>query len=48
MITYNIHYTYILCVGVEYEFLKRYDQSIINYRKGVEIAEHYLGMFICV
>ena len=34
-------------IGVEYEFLKRYDQSIINYRKGVEIAEHYLGMFIC-
>ena len=30
-------------IGVEQEFLKRYDQSIISYRKGVEVAERYLG-----
>ena len=30
-------------IGVEQEFLKRYDQSLISYRKGVEVAERYLG-----
>lgn len=30
-------------IGVEQEFLKRFDQSILSYRKGVEIAERYLG-----
>lgn len=30
-------------IGVEQEFLKRYDQSMISYRKGVEVAERYLG-----
>jgi tetratricopeptide (TPR) repeat protein len=30
-------------VGVEQEFLKRYDLSIQSYKKGVEITERYLG-----
>jgi tetratricopeptide (TPR) repeat protein len=30
-------------IGVEQEFLKRLDQSILSYRKGVEVAERYLG-----
>ena len=30
-------------IGVEQEFLKRYDQSMLSYRKGVEVAERYLG-----
>ena len=29
--------------GVEQEFLKRFDQSIMNYKKGFEVAERYLG-----
>ncbi len=29
--------------GVEQEFLKRFEDSVINYRKGVEVAERYLG-----
>lgn len=29
--------------GVEQEFLKRYDQSVMNYKKGHEVAERYLG-----
>lgn len=29
--------------GVEQEFLKRYDQSMMNYKKGFEVAERYLG-----
>jgi hypothetical protein len=30
-------------IGVENEFLKRYEQSMQSYRKGVEVAEKYLG-----
>jgi tetratricopeptide (TPR) repeat protein len=30
-------------IGVEQEFLKRYEQSILSYKKGVEVAERYLG-----
>lgn len=30
-------------IGVENEFLKRYEQSMLSYRKGVEVAERYLG-----
>jgi hypothetical protein len=30
-------------IGVEQEFLKRFDQSTLSYRKGVEVAERYLG-----
>ena len=30
-------------IGVEQEFLKRYEHSILSYRKGVEVAERYLG-----
>jgi len=30
-------------IGVENEFLKRLDQSLLSYRKGVEVAERYLG-----
>lgn len=30
-------------IGVEHEFLKRYEQSMQSYRKGVEVAERYLG-----
>mmetsp|Transcript_18010 Transcript_18010/g.24726 ORF Transcript_18010/g.24726 Transcript_18010/m.24726 type:complete len:318 (+) Transcript_18010:48-1001(+) len=30
-------------IGVEHEFLKRYEQSILSYKKGVEVAERYLG-----
>lgn len=30
-------------VGVEYEFLKKYDQSLQSYRKGVEVSERFLG-----
>lgn len=30
-------------IGVEQEFLKRYEQSMLSYRKGVEIGERYLG-----
>jgi tetratricopeptide (TPR) repeat protein len=30
-------------LGVEQEFLKRYEQSVISYSKGVEVAERYLG-----
>jgi hypothetical protein len=28
---------------VENEFLKKYEQSTLSYRKGVEVAERYLG-----
>jgi hypothetical protein len=28
---------------VEQEFLKKFDQSLSSYRKGVEVAERYLG-----
>jgi tetratricopeptide (TPR) repeat protein len=37
-------------IGVEQEFLKRFDQSMLSYRKGVEVAERYLGSkhAICV
>lgn len=31
-------------IGVEQEFLKKYDQSVLSYRKGVEVAERYLGV----
>lgn len=30
-------------VGVEFEFLKKYDQSLQSYRKGVEVAEKFLS-----
>ena len=30
-------------IGVEQEFLKRFEQSIISYTKGIEVAERYLG-----
>lgn len=30
-------------LGVEQEFLKKYEQSILSYSKGVEVAERYLG-----
>lgn len=30
-------------IGVEQEFLKRFDHSTLSYRKGVEVAERYLG-----
>lgn len=30
-------------IGVENEFLKRFEQSVLSYRKGVEVAERYLG-----
>eukprot|EP00639_Heterosigma_akashiwo_P017147 CAMPEP_0206394176 /NCGR_PEP_ID=MMETSP0294-20121207/21203_1 /ASSEMBLY_ACC=CAM_ASM_000327 /TAXON_ID=39354 /ORGANISM="Heterosigma akashiwo, Strain CCMP2393" /LENGTH=311 /DNA_ID=CAMNT_0053848005 /DNA_START=159 /DNA_END=1091 /DNA_ORIENTATION=+ len=30
-------------IGVEQEFLKKYEQSIASYRKGVEVAERFLG-----
>ena len=30
-------------IGVEQEFLKKYEQSMLSYRKGVEVAERYLG-----
>ena len=30
-------------IGVEQEFLKRFDQSMLSYRKGVEVAKRYLG-----
>jgi tetratricopeptide (TPR) repeat protein len=30
-------------IGVEQEFLKRFDQATLSYRKGVEVAERYLG-----
>ena len=30
-------------IGVEQEFLKRFEQSILSYKKGVEVAERYLG-----
>lgn len=30
-------------IGVEQEFLKKYEQSLLSYRKGVEVAERYLG-----
>lgn len=30
-------------LGVEQEFLKRFEQSVISYSKGVEVAERYLG-----
>jgi tetratricopeptide (TPR) repeat protein len=30
-------------IGVEQEFLKRYEQSVLSYKKGVEVAERYLG-----
>ena len=30
-------------VGVEQEFLKKHNQSLQSYRKGVEVAERYLG-----
>jgi len=30
-------------IGVEQEFLKKFDQSILSYKKGVEFAEQHLG-----
>lgn len=30
-------------IGVEQEFLKRYEHSVLSYKKGVEVAERYLG-----
>ena len=30
-------------IGVEQEFLKKFDQALLSYRKGVEVAERYLG-----
>ena len=30
-------------IGVEQEFLKKFDQSLSSYRKGVEVSERYLG-----
>lgn len=30
-------------IGVEQEFLKRYENSVLSYKKGVEVAERYLG-----
>ncbi|RYH15146.1 tetratricopeptide repeat protein [archaeon] len=30
-------------IGVEQEFLKRFEQSILSYKKGAEVAERYLG-----
>lgn len=30
-------------IGVELEFLKRHEQSVLSYKKGVQIAEKYLG-----
>lgn len=30
-------------IGVENEFLKRFEQSVLSYRKGIEVAERYLG-----
>lgn len=30
-------------IGVENEFLKRFEQSTLSYKKGVEVAERYLG-----
>jgi tetratricopeptide (TPR) repeat protein len=30
-------------IGVEQEFLKRFEQSVLSYKKGVEVAERYLG-----
>ena len=30
-------------IGVEQEFLKRHEQSLHSYRKGVDIAETHLG-----
>ena len=30
-------------IGVEQEFLKKYEQSVLSYKKGVEVAERYLG-----
>ena len=30
-------------VGVEYEFLKKFDQSLGSYLKGVEVSERFLG-----
>ncbi len=30
-------------IGVEQEFLKKFDQSLSSYRKGVEVADRYLG-----
>jgi tetratricopeptide (TPR) repeat protein len=30
-------------IGVEQEFLKKYDQSILFYKKGVDFAEQHLG-----
>lgn len=37
-------------IGVEQEFLKRFEQSVLSYKKGVEVAERYLGAkhAICV
>lgn len=31
-------------IGVEQEFLKRYEHSVLSYKKGVEVAERYLGV----
>eukprot|EP01035_Chromulina_nebulosa_P016977 gene16977-22473_t len=31
-------------IGVEQEFLKKYEQSVISYQKGVEVAERYLAL----
>ena len=30
-------------IGVEQEFLKRYEHAVLSYKKGVEVAERYLG-----
>ncbi len=37
-------------LGVEQVFLKRYEQRVISYSKGVEVAERYLGVnhAVCV
>ena len=31
-------------IGVEQEFLKKFEQSSISYRKGIEVGERYLGV----
>lgn len=30
-------------IGTEQEYLKRYEHSVLSYKKGVEVAERYLG-----
>ena len=31
-------------IGVEQEFLKHFEQSVLSYTKGIEVAERYLGV----